>query len=81
MDKIIQSGMIYIYPLLITLIVLEYLKAKDLYDVKETFSSFAIAAVSSLIVTFTKVVAFGVFVYLFDYFRDFRIEYLGPTGE
>ena len=77
MDKVIELGIIFIYPFLAVLIVIEFLKARHLYDIKESFSSLGIAAVSTLIVTFTKVASFGVFVFLFEISKDFRLEYLG----
>lgn len=77
MSEVIEVGMIYVYPLLILLIIIEFVKARHHYDVKESLSSFGIAAVSSLIVTFTKVVAVGVFFYLFEFFKEVRLEYLG----
>jgi sterol desaturase/sphingolipid hydroxylase (fatty acid hydroxylase superfamily) len=80
MDKVLEIGMTYVYPILILLIVIEFFKARHLYDLKESLSSFAIAAVSSLIVTFTKVVAVGIFFLLFEYFQDFRMEYLGYSS-
>ena len=79
-DKVMQIGMTYVYPILIILVIVEFFKAKHLFDVKESLSSFAIAAVSSLIVTFTKVVAVGIFFFLFEYFKEFRIEYLGYSS-
>ena len=67
----------YIYPVFIILMILEYILAKHLFDLKESFSGFAIAAVASLIAFFSKVFAFGVFIYFFELFKGFRLEYLG----
>jgi sterol desaturase/sphingolipid hydroxylase (fatty acid hydroxylase superfamily) len=57
--------------------ILEFLLARHLFDVKESLSGFAIAAGASFVAFFTKVIAFGVFVFFFEFLKDFRIEYLG----
>ena len=66
-----------IYPLFLALMVLEYFLAKHLFDLKESFAGFVIAAVASVIAFFSKVVAFGIFVFFFEVFKGIRLEYFG----
>ncbi|HRT52812.1 MAG TPA: hypothetical protein P5291_01945, partial [Flavobacteriales bacterium] len=40
--EIERIGLVYIYPIFLVLIVIEYLKAKELFDLKESFSGFVI---------------------------------------
>jgi len=77
MDLGIELTVKYIYPIFIILMILEFVLARHLFDVKESLSGFAIAAGASLVAFFTKVIAFGVFVFFFEFFKDFRMEYLG----
>ena len=65
------------YPIFIALIIAEYFYSKKLYNLKESLSSFTIAGVSSVIALFTKVWALGVFYLVFEFSKEFRIEYLG----
>jgi hypothetical protein len=51
--------------------VLEYVLAKHLFDIKESISGFAIAVVASLIAFFSKVFAFGVFIFFLNYLETF----------
>lgn len=67
----------WIYPFLIALIVVEYISAKHLYNLKESLSSFVIAGVSTVIASFTKVVALGIFYLVFEFTKDIRVEVLG----
>jgi len=77
MDLDIQGIALYVYPVLISLIVVEYFAAKQLFNWKESLSSFVIAGVSSVIATSTKVVALGVFFIVFEFTKEFRMEFLG----
>jgi len=69
--------MVYLYPLFIIVIILEYFLARHLYNLKESLSGFTIAIVASIIASFSKVFAFGVFVIVFRIFKDIRLEYFG----
>ena len=73
----LNAYIIYLYPFLVTLMVLEFFFARHLYDVKETLSGFAIALGATLVASFTKLVALAVFVVIFEFFKDFRLQYLG----
>lgn len=77
MEFEVGSYIAFIYPFLIALIVLEYLKAKDLYNIKETGSSFAIAIGATIIASFTKVVALGIFIAIFEFTKPLRLELFG----
>ena len=66
MNLDIEGIALYVYPVLIALIVVEYFTARHLYNLKESLSSFVIAGVSTIIVTSTKVVALGVFFIVFE---------------
>lgn len=77
MDFGIDFALKYIFPLYTFLIILEYYKAKENYNLKESASSFVIAGVSTLISTFTQVVGLGVFIIIFNLFKDLRIVYFG----
>ncbi len=77
MDLNMQGVAMVAYPIFITLIIAEYFYSKKLYNLKESLSSFTIAGVSSVIALFTKVWALGVFYLVFEFSKEFRIEYLG----
>ncbi len=77
MDIGIATWIKFIFPAYILLIIIEYYQAKDNYDLKESASSFVIAGVSTTIAFFTKVVAFGVFIFVFELSKDLRIQFLG----
>lgn len=77
MELDINGAIKLIFPVYIFLIILEYYKAKDNYNLKESASSFVIAGVSTLIATFTKVWALGVFMVIFEAFKELRIQLLG----
>ncbi len=77
MDLPITPFIKYIYPFLIALIIIEYLQARDLYDLKESAASMVIAIVATMIATVTKVYALGVFILIFETFKEFRLQYLG----
>lgn len=67
----------FVIPVFLGIMVLEYFNAKHLYNLKESASSMAIALVSTLIATFTKAVAFGVFILVFEATKELRVELLG----
>jgi len=69
MDVGINTVLTYIFPLFIVLMIIEYFLARHLFDIKESFAGFAVAAGASLIAFFTKIVALGVFIIFFDLFK------------
>lgn len=79
MDLVVNIGLAlkFIYPFYALLIVIEYFKAKENYDLKESASSFAIAAVSTGIAVFTQIVTLSVFVLVFEFFKEYRLEFFG----
>ena len=73
----ISDFMVYIYPFYLGLIVLEFIFARHLYNLKESLSSLAIALVSSVIAATTKVWALALFFLIFEITKEFRLEILG----
>ena len=71
----IKAILIYIYPIFIFLMILEYVFAKQLFNLKESATGFAIAAVASLVSFFSNAVALTVFIFIFELFEGLRIEY------
>jgi sterol desaturase/sphingolipid hydroxylase (fatty acid hydroxylase superfamily) len=77
MDFGFDAATKYVVPVYILLIIVEYLRAKDNYNLKESASSFVIAGVSAVIASFTMVWAFLVFVFVFNISKEIRVEILG----
>ena len=77
MDFGFNTAAKYLIPFYILLIIIEYFKARDNYNIKESASSFVIAGVSTGIAFFTKVWAFLVFVFVFEISKGIRMEFLG----
>ncbi len=73
----IEVVLTYIYPIFIILMVMEYVMARHLFNLKESFAGFAIAAGASVVAFFTKIVALGIFIFIFETFKDLRVEYFG----
>ena len=61
------EGMKYIYPILIGFMVVEYLVARENYELKDSLAGFGIALGASIVASFTKV--FTVVV-VFQWFFD-----------
>jgi len=74
MNLDLQGVALYVYPILIAFMIVEYLSAKHLFDLKESFSSLVIAGVSTVIATFTKAVAIGIFFLVFELTKGIRME-------
>ncbi|HOP43906.1 MAG TPA: sterol desaturase family protein [Flavobacteriales bacterium] len=70
-------GLTYIYPVFVVLIIIEYLKAKELFDLKETLSGFVIAAGATVMRLLTNVFEISVYLFLFAWAEPFREQYLG----
>ena len=73
----IEAVVIYIYPIFIILMILEYVFAKKLFDLKESASGFAIAAGASLVAFFSKAIALTIFIFIFELFKGLRLEFFG----
>ncbi len=77
MELDIDLVLTYIYPIFVMLMILEYILARHLFDLKESFSGFAIAIVASAIAFFSKAFALGVFIFVFNFFKEARLDYFG----
>jgi len=42
-EEIVKIGLTFMYPMFVVLIIIEYLSARELFDVKETLSGFVMA--------------------------------------
>lgn len=77
LELVMNIGFTYIYPVYVVLIVLEFLSARHLFDMKESLSGLVIAAISSIVAATTKVIALGIFIYFFELVKPIRLELLG----
>jgi len=68
---------IYIYPILIIVMVVEYLTVRENYHLKDSLAGFGIAAVASVIAFFTKVFAVTVFVGVSELTEPLRMQLFG----
>lgn len=75
------EGMKYIYPILIGFMVVEYLVARDNYELKDSLAGFGIALGASIVASFTKVfTVVVVFQWFFDILEPLRLQYLGYSS-
>ena len=74
---IIKAALMYVYPFYILLIVFEFFKARHNYDLKETASSFGIAAVATVIAVFNNGIVLIIFATVFEFTREWRLQFLG----
>ncbi len=75
------EGMKYIYPVLVVFMVVEYLIARENYELKDSLAGFGIALGSSIVASFTKVFAVVVvFQWFFDVLEPLREQYLGYSS-
>lgn len=75
-----RFGLWYLYPVFVVLIVMEYLKAKEYFDLKESLSGFAIGAGATIIRVITNVFEITLYMWLFTVAADFRQEHFGYTS-
>ncbi len=73
-------GIKYVYPVFLVLLIIEYVNAKHLYNLKETFASFIILVGATLIRVVTNVFEILLYFFLFWKTADLRQEYLGYTS-
>lgn len=72
------EGMKYIYPILIGFMIVEFFVARENYEMKDVLAGFGIAIGSSIVASFTKIIAvFVVFEWFFDVLTPLRQQYLG----
>jgi sterol desaturase/sphingolipid hydroxylase (fatty acid hydroxylase superfamily) len=69
-------GLKYLYPVFLVLIVIEYLNAKHVYDLKESFAGLVMGIVATLIRLVTNVFEITLYMFLFAWAQDFRIDVL-----
>jgi len=74
---IVKAALIYIYPFYILLIIVEFFRARDNYDLKESVSSFVIAGISTVIALFTRTFMLIIFVAVFEFTKEWRLQFLG----
>lgn len=72
-------GLIYLYPVFVALIIWEYIQAKELYDLKESFSGLVIGIGATIIRVITNVFEITLYMFLFWWAAPLREEYLGYT--
>lgn len=77
--EIEHFGLVYVYPVFLVLIIMEYLKAKEYFDLKESLSGFVIGIGATLIRVITNVFEITLYMWLFWKFAPLREEYLGYT--
>jgi sterol desaturase/sphingolipid hydroxylase (fatty acid hydroxylase superfamily) len=73
-------GIKYVYPIFLVFLIMEYVNAKHLYNLKETFASFIILVGATLIRVITNVFEILLYFYLFRVAADFRQEHFGYTS-
>ncbi len=78
----VESGMKFIYPILLGFMVLEFFAARENYkDLKDTAAGFGIALGASIVASFTKAIAvFVVFQFFFDLLAPMRESLFGYTS-
>lgn len=70
-------GIKYVYPVFLVLIVLEYLQARHLFDIKESLSGFVIGLGATVIRVITNVFEITLYMFLFAWAQPLREHYLG----
>lgn len=78
--EIEHFGLFYVYPVFLALIIMEYVKARDYFDLKESLSGFIIGVGATLIRVVTNVFEITLYMFLFWKAAHFREEYLGYTS-
>ena len=78
--KIESIGLLYVYPAFLVLLLVEYFRAKELYNLKETFASFVILVGATLMRIFTNVFEISIYLFLFYLAAPLREHLLGYTS-
>jgi len=73
-------GIKYVYPLFLVLIMMEYVRAKHHFDLKESVSGFVIGAGATVIRVITNVFEISLYMFLFWLAADLRQGLLGYTS-
>jgi sterol desaturase/sphingolipid hydroxylase (fatty acid hydroxylase superfamily) len=80
LKEITVPALKYIYPFLAILIVVEFVKARHLYNLKESLSGFGIAAGASLVAFFSKFYEVALITLFFTLFEPLRESLLGYSS-
>lgn len=72
-------GLVYIYPIFGALMVIEYFRARELFDLKESFSGMLIGTGATLMKVFTGVFEVSVYLFLFHWAAPLREQVFGYT--
>lgn len=67
----------YVFPAFVIFMLLEYLMAKQLFDLKESLTGIVIALGASVITALTKATTFGIFLFLFEWSKPLRASVVG----
>lgn len=70
-------GAKYIYPLFILLMIGEYVQARHLFDLKESWAGVVMGLVATLIKVIANVFEISIMLFLFHWAEPFREQYLG----
>ena len=77
--EIEHYGAYYVYPIFIGLILIEYFRAKDLFDLRESWAGFVMGVIATIIRLITNVFEITIYMFLFWWAAPLREEYLGYT--
>jgi len=72
-------GLVYVYPLFLLLIVMEYAKARDYYDLRESVSGLVIGVGATVMKVFTGVFEISIYLFLFQWSAPLRESLFGYT--
>ena len=67
----------YAFPAFILIMIIEYFMAKHLFDLKESLAGLLIALGATFITAATKAFTLGIFILVFEYTKDLRMDLLG----
>jgi len=67
----------YAFPAFVLIMIIEFYVARHLFDLKESLAGIIIAIVAAFVTAATKAVTLGLFILVFEYTKDIRIDLLG----
>src|SRR5689334_22330943 len=74
--KIEGVGIMYVYPIFLVFLLMEFFNAKHLYNLRETFASFIILVGATVIRVITNVFEVTLYMFLFWKTAELRQHYL-----
>ncbi len=77
MELVISKYIVYIYPFLAVLLIVEFMIAREQFIKKETWGSLAIALGATLMASAMKLVALTILIFVFEATKDLRLDLLG----